>query len=308
MSNNHVVLFTDLLPKLTHLKLATVEVRSHIISSLSRAKSLKELSLNGCSKFIENQDIATISHGCIKLERFDVNNQKFDITGLTTLVDLRKETLKSLEICMVENSNQILSSLIRCQKLEHLSIRKGAMRYIGFQYLSQMKSLKSLSIQAVYTMPTNFARFFTLENFGGLESLSLDFHAMSDDCLYTIAKACPNLKHFAMKESSCYSVATDHGIQAVIKACSKLESLTISGSKVLTEQCLENLMTHLPLLREITIQDCDKVSLQFVENLVTKSDVSLKVYKDLVLMTKFEQDIPIEDIFCDKPIANIWFC
>ena len=184
------------------------------------------------------------------------------------------------------------------------------MRYIGFQHLAQMKSLKSLSVEAVYTMPNNFARFFSLENFGGLESLSLSFHAMTDDCLHTVANACPNLKHFAVREVSCYSVATDDGVRSIIQACSKLESLTISGSRVLTEQCLDNILTHLPLLRDLTVQDCASISSEVLERLVKKSGQALKVYKDLVLITKLQQNTNIEDLFCDKtkPVMNVWFC
>jgi hypothetical protein len=279
-----------------------------MISTLSRATNLKELNLNGCSKYIQNEDIAAILHGCSKLERFKVNNQKFDITGLSILISLRKDTLKSLELCLMSNSNQVLSNLIQCQKLEHLSITRGALRYIGFQHLSQIKSLKSLRIEAVYTMPSNFARFFTKQNFGALEFLSLSFHAMTEHCLYTIANACPNLKHFVMKEICCYSVATNNGVQTVIQACSKLESLTISGSRFLTDECFENISTLLPHLRDITIQGCANISSEFMEKLVKESDKSLKVYKDQVLMTKFEQNLPIEDIFHYKPITNIWFC
>jgi hypothetical protein len=194
------------MPKLTHLNIPTSsEVEPSTLGSLVLGTNLRYLNLSKLGCYIRNPDIERIAQGCTKLEHFEVPEKKLNREGLTGLVNARGDTLRTLDVCLIENSHQILPVLAQCEKLEHLTLRRSALRYVGFQHLAKLRNLKSLSINAVYIMPNNFVKHFNRGSFQSLNSLTLTSHTLTDECLEAVGNACPNLRQLTIEEEKSYS-------------------------------------------------------------------------------------------------------
>jgi hypothetical protein len=197
---------SNLMAKLTHLNIPTsIEVEPSNLGSLVKGTNLRYLNLSNQGGYIRNLDIERIAQGCSRLEHFDVPEKKLNREGLTGLVNARGDTLRTLDVCLTENSHLILPVLAQCEKLEHLTLRSGALRYVGFQHLAKLKKLKSLSINAVYIMPNNFVKHFSGGSFQSLTSLSLTSHTLTDECLEAVGNTCHNLRQLTIEEEKCYS-------------------------------------------------------------------------------------------------------
>ena len=247
------------------------------MTQVTLLKNLKSLNLFNSSLF-DSGDLECLSYNCEFLESLNIE----EVTHLTeesviTLIQRRKDTLKSLFLDGESLSDKTFQHLHLCQNLQEFGISFAEeMGDLGITALSQLTQLKRLKLKrAKQVIADDFITLFANKNLEHLEDLDLSECAqVSNEVIQTLAIGCPNLQ--ILRLNWCWEVG-DIGVEFLIRYCNQIKHLYLVGVVLLTDIILLDIHDFLPHLLSLDLQQCPNITDTHLALVVKKSQNDLEI-------------------------------
>ena len=83
---------------------------------------------------------------------------------------------------------------------------------------------------------------------------------ITDDIAFSIAHHCPNIQQMSFRNCE----LTDTGVCEIAVHCSKIHMIALAGIHSLTDKCIIALAENCPLIEELYISGCARITRQAV--------------------------------------------
>ena len=166
--------------------------------------------------------------------------------SVVTLINERKNTLRSLYLDGESLSDQTFKHLFLCQKLEELGISFAEdMDELGVDAISKLHNLRILKLKrAKKVVADDFISLFANRALKNLVQIDLsECVQINDEVIKTIAIGCPKLESIMLHW--CWDIR-DQGMEFLIRYCNNIEKLFLLGVVLLTDEFLNEINQHLP--------------------------------------------------------------
>lgn len=194
---------------------------------------------------------------------------ELEYLNITDVCAIRKEvfirlmqkkggTLKHLEIDGAELSNEAFNELSKCTSLNWLSITDASSMNTSFSVFTKLQLERLFLYRAVSVPEATFVDTFESGNMKYLKSLELSkCRNLSDAVLTALAKGAPNLEKLSLSDSF---VVDEVGINKLLQACKKLDSLLLCGLPCISLALLRNVVRELPNLKYVNLHGAPNIS------------------------------------------------
>ena len=262
---------------LTVLSLECTPLSTHWgMSQVTLLKNLKSLNLFN-SRLFDSGDLECLSN-CEALENLNIE----EVTHLTeesviTLIQRRKDTLKSLFIDGESLSDKTFQHLHLCQNLQELGISFAEeMQDLGITALSQLTQLRRLKLKRAKKVEADdFITLFANRNLQHLEDLDLSECAqVNNEVIQTLAYSCHKLR--ILRLNWCWEIG-DAGVEFLIRYCNQITHLYLVGVVLLTDEILRDIHDFLPHLLNLDLQQCPNITDTHLALVVKKSQNDLEI-------------------------------
>ena len=262
---------------LTVLSLECTPLSTHWgMSQVTLLKNLKSLNLFN-SRLFDSGDLECLSN-CEALENLNIE----EVTHLTeesviTLIQRRKDTLKSLFIDGESLSDKTFQHLHLCQNLQELGISFAEeMQDLGITALSQLTHLRRLKLKRAKKVEADdFITLFANRNLQHLEELDLSECAqVNNEVIQTLAYSCHKLR--ILRLNWCWEIG-DAGVEFLIRYCNQITHLYLVGVVLLTDEILRDIHDFLPHLLNLDLQQCPNITDTHLALVVKKSQNDLEI-------------------------------
>ena len=211
--------------KLTQLTLNSVDSTDDAtIAAIGKCHNIKDLQISN----IDASTFLPLGEGLTKLRTLDLNNTFINDSGLDQILK-SNVTLKKLcldECYDIENMDAIVNKFP--ETLNSFSCRRN-------------ETLTHVGVKAIATRCPNLI---------DLDLGSCLFESEPMDCLAHIARSCKNLQRLSV---SFWLKLSDQMLYPIIKGCSKLKVLDISGTSNITAACCLDILSELVDMEEISV-------------------------------------------------------
>ncbi|RZC65105.1 hypothetical protein C5167_008794 [Papaver somniferum] len=194
---------------------------------------------------------------------------------VSTTINLTQRDLISLLLVSPWLYRTLVSYPSLWQVIDLREMSNAGERLISALSLSRYLHIKGLNLefaQDVEDKHLNLLKSKCKEALGNLESLNLNgCQKISDKGIEVVTSACPKLKalsiYWNIRYSLCLPVLmTDLSIQQLVKNCSCIVDLNLSGCKNITDKSMHLIADHYNELEELNLTRQESISFDFIHD------------------------------------------
>ena len=264
---------SELCASLKNLNLECTPISTHWgTSQIMKLPNLTSLNLFN-SRLFDSEHLKALAYSCEKLEHLNIEEvTHLSEDAMITLIQERKDTLKTLYVDGESLSDQTFKHLFLCQNLQELGISFAEeMGENGIYAISQLHQLRILKLKRAKKVKSDdFVTLFARKNLASLHCLDLsECVQVSDDVIKTLALECPKLDKVML--NWCWEIR-DEGLEFLTRYANEISHLFLVGVVLITDVFLRDLLENLPKLVHLDLQQCPNVTDRKLENLVLKSE------------------------------------